>query len=357
MTAPVPSTVAIIDLDKNEGSSLRRALDLIGGVDDLNNAGRSVVVKVGVYHPATGQHTSVGVVDAITRSFDRAPRIYLAESDNYRGTGSERLQVWKNLFTDRVVPFNLSEDTDTLPVRVGDEATDLSLHLSHILFKPNVFIDTHVLRSYAKGSILKNLFGLIPTPKKVQYHTIICPLLADLYEAIGGIDLAVLDATYFFHKTTSLRVRTNTLLVGRDAVAVEAVGATLAGLRPQRMPVLQEFVKRGLGEGDLDRIEIVGVPFDETRDKFTSVARQLTEMAATAPKPWSPAKALDKLIRQGFFKLPNRRTREEVERALEEDDARAKGRSKMIYTNLRRRMKMGRLKGAKGPDGWSYWRE
>jgi uncharacterized protein (DUF362 family) len=47
-------------------------------------------------------------------------------------------------------------------------------------------------------------------------------------------------------------------MVGRDAVAVEAVGASLCGLNPLEVPLIQEAVRRGLGEGDIQKIEIVG---------------------------------------------------------------------------------------------------
>lgn len=74
-----------------------------------------------------------------------------------------------------------------------------------------------MMRTYERGSILKNLFGLPPTNKMVQYHKneIFYPLPTTLYEAIGGIDLAVLDATYFTHsfKEKSTSVQTDALLV------------------------------------------------------------------------------------------------------------------------------------------------
>lgn len=102
------SKVAIVRLDENSTRSLRRALELVEGIGDLNSGRRSVVVKVGIFSHKAQFHTSVSVVDAIINGFDKAPKIFVAESDNYRGTGSERLQVWKELFTSRVVPFNLS---------------------------------------------------------------------------------------------------------------------------------------------------------------------------------------------------------------------------------------------------------
>ena len=202
------SKVAIVKFDENaEARSLKEALRLIGGIDDLNTSKRTIVVKVGVFSHKAENHTSVNVVDAIVNSFDKAPEIFLVESDNYQGKGLERLQVWKQLFTNRVMPFSLSDDANVMEVRLAGQ----EMKLSHILFKPNIFLDTHILRSFERGSILKNLFGCIPTSKKVKFHKmeIFCPLLADIFETIGGIDLAVTDGTYFWSGAGNFPVRMN----------------------------------------------------------------------------------------------------------------------------------------------------
>jgi uncharacterized protein (DUF362 family) len=101
------SKVAIVDVKENAQEALSQAFKLIGTIEDLNNAKRTVVIKVGVFdHKAPrANYSTVSVVGAIVNSFTKALRIYLAESDNYKGTGLERLQIWKELFTDRVVPF------------------------------------------------------------------------------------------------------------------------------------------------------------------------------------------------------------------------------------------------------------
>lgn len=160
------SQVAVVKLDGDVQESFSQALKLIGKIDDLNISGKSVVIKVGVFNQKAANYPTVSVVDAIANSFNKASKIYLAESDNYRGTGLERLQIWKELFNERVVPFNLSDDTNVKEVEIADE----KIGLSHILFKPNVFVSTHALRKYKKGTILKNLLGLIPERKKARHH-------------------------------------------------------------------------------------------------------------------------------------------------------------------------------------------
>ena len=156
--------VAIVETDGDVQGSFRRAVDLIGGLDDLNTEERPVVIKPGIFEHRKQNHPTVGVINAIVNCFNRAPKIFIAESDNYRGTGSERLQIYRDLFTERVLPLNLSEDANVREVKIADEKIGLSL----VLFKSNVFVSTHVLRRYYRGAILKNLFGLIPTPKKAK---------------------------------------------------------------------------------------------------------------------------------------------------------------------------------------------
>ncbi len=261
--------VAIVELSGDVQESFRRALKLVGKIDDLNTKERSVVIKLGVFDHKKNNHPTVNVVNAIVSSFDKAPQIFLAESDNYKGKGSERLQIWKQLFTKRVVPFNLSEDAETTEVRIADE----KIGLSHVLFKPNVFVSTHALRKSDRGTILKNLLGLIPDIKKVRFHKKLETTLLDAYEAIDGIDLAVLDGTYMYSNLSSdKRKNTNVLIVGRDAVAVEAVGVALVGLNPEKIPVIKEAVKRGLGEGNLNRIEILGSSIETLKERFNHLA-------------------------------------------------------------------------------------
>jgi uncharacterized protein (DUF362 family) len=259
------SKVAVVEIEDNVQESLAQALKLIGGIDNLSTAKKSVVIKPGVFDHRKKNHASPSLINAIANGFSKAPQVFIVESDNYRGTGSERLQVWKEVFTERVVPFSLSEDTDTKQVKIADE----TIGLSHVLFKPNVFVSTHVLRKATYGTILKNLMGLMPDPKKARFHKKLPNVLLDAYEAIGGIDLAVIDGTYTY-KTASAETatKTNALIVGRDALAVDVVGAHIIGLDIKKMPILQEAIKRGIGEGDIEKIKILGTPIETIKKKL-----------------------------------------------------------------------------------------
>lgn len=351
--------VAAVNLRENKYDAVKKACDLIGGIEDIDVPDREVVIKVGVFSPVIGSYSTVETVEGIIRAFPRSPKKYLVETDNYQGTATDRLKVWESLFSDTVVPVNLSDETETIPVRIPNPIRDVTIDLAKLVFKPRVFVDTHVMRAYDRGSILKNLFGLPPTSKKVQYHKseIFFNVLTSLYEAIGGIDLAVLDATYYsyFFKGKDARTRTDFLFVGRDAVAVEAIGLHLAGIKPYRTQVIQSFVERGLGIGDLDKIEVVGVPMDRLEARFKEARTKLEAEMAQKPELWSASRAVDSLMKSGYFRLPNKRTIPDIMAALIETDARAKKRDKMIYTTIRRRFEKGKLQGEKTDSDWLYW--
>ena len=253
-------TVAVVD-----NSSFTKAVDLIGGVEDLNKPKKRVVIKVGIYNVETGICTTADTLSSIVSPFDDAKKVLVAESDSNAGPGMERLKIWAECYNDRVTPFNLSHDGDTTEVEIAGEMVPFS----HVLLEDNTFISTHVPRRYEHagneslmnlGSIIKNLLGLVPDKKKNRFHDQLPTALNDMYEAIGGIDLAVLDGTRTFLGLGKKKktVPTGLLIVGRDAFAVEAVGAHMVGFNPNEMPVLQEGRDRGLGVIDIDEIEIVG---------------------------------------------------------------------------------------------------
>jgi uncharacterized protein (DUF362 family) len=347
------SRVVVVELDENGAFPLKKALSLLGGMDSLDSAERSVVIKVGVFSAEAENHSSVSVVQGIINCFTLTPKIFVAESDNYKGTGSERLQIWKSLYSDRVIPFNLSSDSETRLVKVAGQ----QMALSHVLFKPNVLVDTHILRSFERGSILKNLFGCIPDTKRVKYHSVLPVLLADVYEAIGGVDLAVLDGTYLWKGAGDSPLPMGTLLVGRDAVAVETVGAVLAGLDLKNQKVIQEFVRRGLGEGRIENIEILGSSLEKLLEKSRSAAtfQNKQQRRSAGPQTWGGRtnRAFRHLMQDGFFS--KKRTLDSVMKALETEGIETKGKEDRVACFLERRMKNGKLKKSQesGKDSYS----
>lgn len=77
------------------------------------------------------------------------------------------------------------------------------------------------------------------------------------------------------------------------------------------------------------------------------------------PQTWGGQmyQALEGLIREGFFKQPNKRTLEQVVKALESKGLSTKGKEDKITNSLARRVKKGVLKKSKVSNRWVYWTE
>lgn len=327
------ATVAVVKMNGDYASALRRAVHLIGGIDPLNRPERDVTLKVGVFDPRSRHHTAPEAVRAIIDLFDQAPCIRLVESDNYCGKALDRLAAcYGELFSERVTPVSLSDDPLARVTPVADEA----MPLSHVLFKPNVFVTTHILRSFQMGSVLKNLFGCTPTWQKARYHkkAVFARHMAEICEAAGGLDLAVMDGRYLYNMAAEQRVETDVLLVGRDAAAVEAIGATIAGIKLDKIAVLQEFARRGLGEADPANIAVVGVTPEELAE-LRQAPKALKKLVAAAPKKLGLSKGIDLLVSEGW--MDTYRSVPEVAEALK-----ARGvenpRQDLVATTLRRRL-------------------
>lgn len=343
--------VAVVHIFNDYSAALNKAITLIGGIEGLNTPARNVTIKVGIFDPRQHHHACIETVGAIIEAFDLALHVYLAESDNYCGKALDRLERFKDLFSERVTPQSLSEDPNA---RVMPIAGEEAMPLGHVLFKPNVFISTHLLRTFERGSILKNLFGCTPEVKKSKYHKtdIFVNQLCDIFEAAGGIDLAVLDGTFLSHAASGKQVPTDVLIVGRDAVAVETVGAVIAGLKPEKMPVIQAFVQRGLGVGDMEQIEILGVSPEELAE-LKKARRQLNKLVDERPRSPGISGTIDCLTQEGW--MDALRTAMEVAAELQKRGVK-NATKEMVDTTMKRRLGKT-LEREKTGATWAYRRK
>jgi hypothetical protein len=80
------------------------------------------------------------------------------------------------------------------------------------------------------------------------------------------------------------RVPFGTVLAGSDAVAVDAVAASLMGFEPMGIAYLRQAHAMGLGTADLSAITIVGDPVSQLRRRFLRHASdRLLRLVPTSP--------------------------------------------------------------------------
>lgn len=118
---------------------------------------------------------------------------------------------------------------------------------------------------------LKNTFGVIPGFRKPEYHVThpdlagFSRMLADLNGLVRSA-LVVMDAIHAMEGNGprgGTLVPLGLLIVSDDPVAVDAVACRIAGIDPERMPVLRMAEEAGVGWAERGRIELRGDPVDD----------------------------------------------------------------------------------------------
>lgn len=314
---PVPANQEL-DLAQTE-MLVRGAMDQLGGMRRfVGPRVRWVFIKPNLVTPTargSGDITDAYVVWALARLVHQAnpaarisigdgPGEYVTpghpealqarpEIDGFRLAGLTEILADPDLADARLelVDLNLDESVE----RVG-AATGQSYWIARSIQDCDVFINVPVLKvtsSIGFTCAMKNLVGILPGlrygwPKSNgfppesgapgipnHYEERFDELIVDLH-SIGRVDLAVVDAIVGMERG---RVqawggrprRLNTIVAGRDPVAVDAVCTHLVGYNPDDFEFLTLAERLGLGHADWAAIETVGQPLNQLATRFEKV--------------------------------------------------------------------------------------
>ncbi|MFX1280532.1 MAG: DUF362 domain-containing protein [Promethearchaeota archaeon] len=135
-------------------------------------------------------------------------------------------------------------------------------------------LKTHSMAGVTLG--IKNQWGFPQHADRGKDHNFnLHYKFVDLYEIIKP-DITIIDGiegTIHGHYPPTawedrLVKQFNILIGGRDTLAVDTVGARIFGLSIDEVPHLKIAYERGLGEGDLDKIEVIGKNLDTYTEKY-----------------------------------------------------------------------------------------
>ncbi len=110
--------------------------------------------------------------------------------------------------------------------------------------------------------------------KKLGIHEELHTFIAAMGEAIP-IDITVLtgmNGMVWTGPSDGKAVSSNLIVAGTDPVAADAVAARLMGLLPQAVHYLFELHRRGLGQADVKKIDMRGLPLIQAEEIFSMAA-------------------------------------------------------------------------------------
>ncbi len=135
-------------------------------------------------------------------------------------------------------------------------------------------LKTHSMAGVTLG--IKNQWGFPQHEDRGKDHNYnLHSKLVDVYEYIQP-DITIIDGTegtiHGHYPPTAFEDRLvkqfNILIGGRDTLAVDVVGARVFGLTIDEIPHLKIAYERGLGEGDLSKINVIGKNLEDYKEKY-----------------------------------------------------------------------------------------
>ncbi len=158
---------------------------------------------------------------------------------------------------------------------------------------------THVFTTMTGA--MKNAFGGLLHRKRHWTHSVIHETLVDLLaiqqEIHPGI-FAVMDGTFAGDGPGPRAMRWHVkdrVLASADQVAIDAVAAKMMGFDPMSIKFIRLAHERGLGCGDIDKIDVVGEDISQVNWRFSGVENTFASRGQKLIY-WGPLKPLEKLL-------------------------------------------------------------
>ena len=231
-------------------------------------ASNSIVIKPNLItdNPAyieSGANTSMAVLTSLLRIIRKIKpdaRIVIGESDvGTKVKGRLLSEAYRIMgFHDLCEKFNVTavnfseEEKVKIPLEKGLYFKEITVPAE--AFKADLIIGIPKIKThkYAKLTCsLKNMFGMIPNPKRVIYHNHLDEAIVDINQAFGRKTIALVDGIVSMEGNGPVYgtpVKTDVILASTDLVALDYVVAKMIGLDPDDIPYIRLAESVGLGQ-------------------------------------------------------------------------------------------------------------
>lgn len=271
-------------------SSIRRAVDSLGGINQFVKPGQRVLLKLNLLmkkRPEEAVTTHPAVVEAVVRLVQEAEGIpVIGDSPG----GPYNLQMLKSIYAAAGIQavaektgaeLNWDIGEVTVPCPGGKVAK--SLTITSCCAKADTVISLSKLKTHGMTTMtgsVKVMFGVIPGLKKAEYHFKMpkvedfADLLVDVVQLVRPV-LGIMDAVVGMEgdgPSAGTPRKIGAVLASRDSYALDVVAAHLIGLKPEEVPTIMAARKRGFASR-LEEVEVLGAAPAELAAKDFKVPR------------------------------------------------------------------------------------
>ncbi len=260
--------------------SVRKALDLIGGIDDIIKPGNLVLINPSWVAPPVEREAACITVPEVPRAIadvvrELGARPVIAESSAV-GVDTEKViqtSGYKRLLEIGYEVVNLKKTPHVeLPVENGRVFETLPCW--KLVQRADVVISVPKLKTHDQTEMtcgLKKMKGLETDKDKRRVHQV------GLFKGISDINtvfrpaLTVVDAILCQEGLGPIFGRPlemDLVVAGKDPVSVDSICGQIMGYDPKEVLVTKFAAERGLGNMDNEFIEVVGEKLEKVRRRF-----------------------------------------------------------------------------------------
>ncbi|MFW6264605.1 MAG: DUF362 domain-containing protein [Bacillota bacterium] len=283
----VKEAIVAISKNKYEGDAIKESLSLLPMDKIIDNTTTVLITPNWVQSkdPRTGVVVGPESLRELIRFVkDKNPdRIIIAT-----GSADGTVKVMKERGYKKVLDEEMVEFVDlnhgpfiTLPLEHNSPS---STKINKIIEEIDVLISYTQLKVHSEATVslaIKNIaMGWPPTeehgaPKKnTGIHNDLHGFIRAMAEKLP-IDISIISGDQALvgkGPSGGKPVNSDIVIAGTDPVASDVVAARLLGFKPQAVGYLYQLINKGIGEGDIDRIDIRGLSLKEAGSIFTKAA-------------------------------------------------------------------------------------
>ncbi|WP_130862599.1 DUF362 domain-containing protein [Bacilliculturomica massiliensis] len=263
-------------------AAVDRVISLIGGIEDIIRPGYKVVIKPNLVATPTdrlsGGVTRWEVCMAIYEAVQALGAYPVIAESSAAGADTESViaKCGYQELRDRGIPVIDLKAKECVRCRLPVENGVIFQELDswELVRDADAIITVPVMKTHDQTEItlgMKNCKGLITDQNKKAFHAQgLIEGVCDLIQTVKPV-LEIVDGTFgqqglgpIFGETKEM----NLIVGSRDLVACETVTGLIMGYEPEEVMLTGAASRRGLGEMDMTRIEVVGEKIEDVKSRF-----------------------------------------------------------------------------------------
>lgn len=275
--------VAVVKVqDSCIDGAVKKAVDLIGGIEKFLKPGQSVVLKpnyTGNLPEDSGGVTSNAVMEAVIRLVKNAGagKIVILEGCGTIALGTGR--IYENLGIDRIaerygVELRDANLEDMCTIK-DERFTELEqVTFAKAIYDFDLIINIPVMKTHPLVDVtvsMKNMNGLLEPKEKRHFHDMnLRQAIVDFHQALPKY-LTIVDGITGMEgmgPAEGMPVRLGIIMAGANPAAVDATAARIMGFDPEKIVYLQYAAQAGIGPINKEHIHVCGASIEEVRKKF-----------------------------------------------------------------------------------------